>query len=309
MQLSLPGLDLFQTPTVGALFHRGSVEYRSLRAKTILNKSAKPTPFHWSINPYRGCEFGCPFCYARPMHRFFDFKNSEDFERKIMVKENASEVLLRELQKRDVRGQSIAIGTATDPYQGAEKRFGITRSILEVFRLTEGLEISITTRSPLITRDLPLLIELDRKHSITLNLSLPTLDPTLGRQLEPHAPDVRRRLQTLRELAAEGLTVQVFCMPLVPWINDHAGVLEPLMTEVAEAGAVDVIGAPLSLRGSTRQLFLSWIEKQFPELVASYDGLYDRSGHLHRVTQEKVLAPFRRLRLAHGFPLAQPGRA
>ena len=177
-------------PDAEALRRRAGVDYFDLLVREILNKSeASRLPFDWTINPYRGCEFGCVYCYARETHGFFESTSPEDFETRIFVKRQAAEKLALRLRKSDLRGQSIAIGTATDPYQPAEKHFGVTRSLLEVFTAVEGLQLSITTKSPLVLKDLDLLAELDRKHSIEIRMSITTVDRDLARKLEPAAPD------------------------------------------------------------------------------------------------------------------------
>ena len=154
-------------PDAEALRRRAGVDYFDLLVREILNKSESSLlPFDWTINPYRGCEFGCVYCYARSTHGFFESTSPDDFESRIFVKRNAAERLTQRLRKRDLRGQAIAIGTATDPYQPAEKHFGVTRSLLEVFTGVEGLNLSLTTKSPLILKDLDLLAELDRRHAI-----------------------------------------------------------------------------------------------------------------------------------------------
>ncbi|MEO7974180.1 MAG: radical SAM protein, partial [Thermoanaerobaculia bacterium] len=185
-------------PDAEALRRRSGVDYFDLLVREILNKSNPASsarlPFDWTINPYRGCEFGCVYCYARSTHGFFESTSPEEFESRIFVKRNAAERLLQRLRKSDLRGQTIAIGTATDPYQPAEKHFGVTRSLLEVFTGVEGLNLSITTKSPLVLKDLDLLSELDRRHSIEIQMSITTVDRELARKLDPKAPDPQARL-------------------------------------------------------------------------------------------------------------------
>ncbi len=313
LQATLPLLPVF--PNVGrpdpcgsALRQRAGVEYFGLSVKEILNRSTSPKmPFTWTINPYRGCEFGCTYCYARYTHGFFDLGKWEDFERKIFVKEGGAEALERRLRRAALHGQAIAIGTATDPYQPAEHHHGVTRSLLEVFAKVEGLDLSITTKSPLILRDLDLLAELDARHSISVHVSITTIDAALARRLEPQAPDPRARLRTVERLAAEGISTSVFCMPLLPAIHTEE-VLAPLVGAAREAGATDVVGGALYLRPAARARFMPWLEEEFPNLVPLYRRLYGRGDYLSAAEQESLKLPLRRLRLENGFPQARPGR-
>nr|MBP9823314.1 radical SAM protein [Thermoanaerobaculia bacterium] len=252
-------------PDAEALRRRAGVDYFDLLVREILNKSESSLlPFDWTINPYRGCEFGCVYCYARSTHGFFESTSPDDFESRIFVKRNAAERLTQRLRKRDLRGQTIAIGTATDPYQPAEKHFGVTRSLLEVFSGVEGLNLSITTKSPLILKDLDLLAELDRRHAIEIHLSITTLDRELAKKLDPAAPDPQARLRAVERLAEAGIAVTVNCMPVMPGINDSEYELEPLFEAAAAAGAVDVHQQALSLKPASRAKFFPWLKAEFP---------------------------------------------
>lgn len=296
-------------PDAEAIRCRAGVEHHELPIRTILNRSTSSRmPFGWTINPYRGCEFGCTYCYARYTHAFFDLERWQDFEQKIYVKQRAAEVLRRQLRRSDFRGSSIAIGTATDPYQPAEHHYGVTRSLLEVFLEVEGLSLSITTKSPLVTRDLDLLTALDARHSVQVHLSITTADPVLARRIERHAPDPRARFRALAKLAARGIETKVFCMPLMPGINESSEVLRPLFESAAERGATDVVASPLFLRSTTRKRFFPWLEREFPHLARRYRRLYGWRDYLRDGDKEVLLAPFRQLRLEHGFPRAVPGR-
>lgn len=296
-------------PDAEAVRSRAGVEYFDLQIRDILNRSTAPRmPFAWSINPYRGCELGCTYCYARYTHGFFDLSRWQDFEQKIFVKQGAAESLVRRLRKAALHGEPIAIGTATDPYQPAERHHGVTRSLLEVFSRVEGLELSITTKSPLILRDLELLADLDRKHSVTVNVTITTEDPALARKIEPQAPDPRARLRTVRSLTAAGIATRVFCMPVMPGINDGEKVLRPLFEEVREAGSFDIQGSALYLRPAARARFLPWLGETFPKLLPLYRKMYGRRDFLSDRDQDQLLKTFRRLRLEHGFPVAVAGR-
>ena len=293
-----------------ALRRRAGVEYFDLGVREILNRADSPRlPFDWTINPYRGCEFGCTYCYARYTHGFFETATPEDFETKIFVKRRAAERLRERLKRHDFHGQPIALGTATDPYQPAERHFGITRALLEVFRDTEGLTLSITTKSPLVTRDLDLLTELDRKHALEIQVSITTVDPRLARDLEPAAPDARTRVATVERLAEAGLSVTVNAMPILPGINDSEAVLRPLFEAARAAGAREVGGMPLFLRPASRKVFFPWLTQRFPELVGMYQRLYRDRDYLDTAARDQLLSTYRRLKLEYGFPAARVGRA
>ena len=296
-------------PDAEALRSRAGVEYHEIGVRDILNRStSSKLPFQWTINPYRGCEFACTYCYARDTHGFLDLHRWQDFERRIFVKRGADRALRRQLRKGDLRGQAIAIGTATDPYQPAEHHYRVTRSLLKVFLEFQGLDLSITTKSPLVARDLELLMELDRRHVVSVNMTVTTADPSLARRIELHAPDARARLRTVKRLSEQGVATNIFCMPLMPGINDGEETLRPLMEAAREAGATDVLAAPLYFKPKARARFLGWLEEEFPRLVPQYRRLYGWRDHLKDSQKDLIKAPFRRLRLEYGFPRVAPGR-
>jgi DNA repair photolyase len=297
-------------PAAEPLGRYGEVEHLDLPVREILNRNrGSRMPWQWTINPYRGCEFACTYCYARDTHGYLGLDPRHEFESRIFVKSGGREALERKLRRSSLRGESIAIGTVTDPYQPAERHHGVTRSLLEVLGGATGLDLSISTKSPLILRDLPLLTELDRRHTVTVNITVTTADPGLAARIEPQAPDPRARLRTLARLAGEGIATRLFCMPILPRITDHPAILAPLLEAAREAGAFDVIGSPLFLRTAARLRFWPWLRSEFPDLVPFYRRLYARRSHLRKRQREDVLADFRRLRLRLGFPADRPGRA
>jgi DNA repair photolyase len=307
-----PELPRFGRPAPDAppLRQRAGVEYLELVPREILNRTGSAwLPFDWTINPYRGCEFGCAYCYARATHAFFDLQDPLEFETRIFVKRGAAERLRRQLRRHDLRGQTIAIGTATDPYQPAEKQHGITRALLEALLDCEGLTLAITTKSPLIVRDLDLLAELDRKHAVEVHLTVTTVDPVLARRIEIHAPDPRTRLRTVARLVEAGLSTRVNCMPVLPGINDHEEVLAPLVDAAWEAGAHQISAQAFYLKPGTRDFFFGWLEREFPPLAGLYRRLYARRDYLDEAATDRLLTTFRRLRLERGFPRAVPARA
>lgn len=296
-------------PDAAAVRTRSGVEFFQLDVRSILNRSTNhELAFTRSINPYRGCEFGCTYCYARYTHSFFDLHRWQDFENKIYVKHDAARSLERALRRSELHGQKIAIGTVTDPYQPAERHHGVTRSILQAFEKASGLDITITTRSPLILRDIELLTRLDQRHSISVNVTITTLDPAIARRIEPRAPEPEARLRAIRSLASESISTQIFCMPIMPAINSTEGQLRPVFEAAAEYEAQDVVASPLFLKPAARKRFWPWLEAEFPQLGARYHSLYDDRDYLSTAQRERLLAPFEALRVAYGFPRRVAGR-
>ena len=281
---------------------RAEVEYFELASRSTLNReSSGRMPFAWTINPYRGCEFGCKYCYARYTHEFMELRDGRDFERKIFAKTNAADLLRAELRKARDRGLPIALGTATDPYQPAEKQFAITRRILEVLVKLEGLEFSITTKSPLILRDSDLLDEIHRRHRLGIHMTVTTVDERLARLLEPKAPPPPKRLAAVAQLSRLGLYVGVNLMPIVPGITDSAAQLEQVARQAAASGAQFLASNLLYLMPSAMKQFMPFLEKEFPHLVAGYRRAYGRSAYLSGPYQERVRRLLQQLRSRYGL--------
>jgi DNA repair photolyase len=252
-----------------------NVEYFTLPAKSLLNRcvSKRSMPFTWTINPYRGCEFGCRYCYARYTHEFMEMRDGVEFEQKIYVKQHAADLLRRDL--RQVKnGESIALGTATDPYQPAERRYQVTRGILEEFGRRRGFELGIVTKSNMVVRDLELLKEVARTNLLSVHITITTLNVDLARILEPRAPRPDLRLDAVRTLAQNGLRVGVSCSPVVPGITDSPKDLEALIQAAADSGAAYVFANPLFLKPCSAAVFLPFLEQNFPHLAANYRERY-----------------------------------
>lgn len=253
-----------------------------LEAKQMLNRVAsKHMPFNWSLNPYRGCTHGCSFCYARSTHQFMGLAADDSFRSQIFVKQDAAEVLRRQLDRRlkHHRGdlQSlideigwIAIGTATDPYQSVEAKLRVTRGCLEVLR-EYHIPVSITTRSPLILRDLDILRDMNL-HSI--NISIHTLDKAVWRAFEPATPSPMSRLRLVSALRDDGLSATVFVAPILPFITEASEHLEEVLRQAQEHGAQSVMLSVLRLAPEIKPWFMAAIRRDFPELVARYTQLY-----------------------------------
>ena len=258
--------------------HVGSgheAEFFSLPVRSILNRCdpKRKLPFVWTINPYRGCEFACKYCYARYTHEFMELRDANEFEHKIFVKEEAAWLLRRDLKK--VRpGEEIAIGTATDPYQPAERRHLVTRSILEEISRHAGLEIGIVTKSNLVLRDLDLLKHIAEQNTISAHITITTLNSDLARILEPRAPRPNLRLEAVRKLNEAGIAAGVNCAPVLPGITDSPRDLEAVVKAASHAHATSIFANPLFLKPCSRSVFLPFIKDRFPKLVERYEHLY-----------------------------------
>src|SRR5437868_2164025 len=274
------------------------VEFLSLPARSILNRcdSRRNLPFTWTINPYRGCEFGCKYCYARYTHEFMEIRDAAEFEHKIFVKEEATWLLRRDLRK--VRsGEEIAIGTATDPYQPAERSDRVTRSISEELSRHAGLEIGIVTKSNLVLRDIDILRRVAEQNTIGVHVTVTTLNADLARITEPRAPRPDLRLDAVRRLNDSGIPAGVICAPVLPDITDKPRDLEALVKAAAEAGATNIFANPLFLKPCSRSVFLPFIEQKFPDLVPRYQQLHgerDFGSQVYRKHLSALMAKFKK---------------
>jgi DNA repair photolyase len=286
---------------------RNETTYFELPCRTILNRCAQPRmPFDFTINPYRGCEFGCTYCYARYTHEFLELPAEQAFERQIYVKKDAAQALARELATRRRPLGPIAIGTATDPYQPAERRLGITRSILEVLARHPGLEVSITTKSDLVVRDLDLLQEIAKTSSIHVNVTVTTLDGALARSLEPRAPVPEQRLQAVARLSQARIRAGVFCMPILPFVTDDPAALRRLLFAAAEARAHFFTAQVLFLKSCSRPTFFRWLEAERPRLVPVYRSIYGRTTYAPAALAQKIKHLVDVLRVPYGLPAHVP---
>src|SRR5919108_2319775 len=311
MSASLPFLDVDSAPRLGGIARLAAmgepieeghnVEYFTIPARSILNRcTSARMPFTWTINPYRGCEFACKYCYARYTHEFMDMRDGLDFERKIYVKQHAADLLRQEL--RQVRpGEEIAIGTATDPYQPAERRYEITRAILEELARHEGLEIGIVSKSTLILRDVDVLKPLAENNRLFINITITTLNADLARILEPRAPRPDLRLDTVRKLNQAGLAAGVICAPVVPGITDSPRDLEALVRATAEAGGKYIFANPLFLKPCSAAIFLPFLEKEFPQLAENYRQRFQRNAFLPAAYRKRISTLMAALRRKHGI--------
>jgi len=277
------------------------VEYFTLPVKSLLNRcTSARMPFTWTINPYRGCEFACKYCYARYTHEFMEMRDGVDFERKIYVKQQAAWLLRQDLKKVK-RGEEIAIGTATDPYQPAERRYGITRTLLEELSLHAGLELSIVTKSNFILRDAELLRRIAQTNQLYVNLTITTLDVNLARILEPRAPRPDLRLDAVRRLNQGGVPAGVICAPVVPGITDDPQALDALVRATKAAGGRYIFANPLFLKPCSAAIFLPFLEKEFPHLLENYRKRYASRAFLPASYRKRISSLMAALRRQHGF--------
>jgi len=277
------------------------VEYFTLPVRSLLNRcTVARMPFTWTINPYRGCEFACKYCYARYTHEFMEMRDGVDFEQKIYVKQHAASLLRQEL--RHVKtGEEIAIGTATDPYQPAERRYEVTRAILEEFARHEGLELGIVTKSNLVLRDIDLLQEIGRKNDISVHVTITTLNVDLARILEPRAPRPDLRLEAVRRLNQAGINAGVSCSPVIPEITDSPRDLDAVARATAEAGRKHIFANPLFLKPCSAAVFMPFLEQEFPQLAENYRRRYQDHAFLPKNYHQRISKLMASLRRKYGI--------
>jgi DNA repair photolyase len=285
-------------------------EYFLLPVKSILNKcDSQRVPFEWTINPYRGCEFACKYCYARYTHEYMEIDGSE-FERKIFVKQDVAALLARDVSQKYsyeskasgyTQAEHIAIGTATDPYQPAEREYGVTRACLEELAKREGLSISVITKSNQIVRDIDVLKRISERSALSLNITVTTLKPRLARLLEPRAPRPDLRLAAVRELHEAGLSVGVSASPLLPGITDQEGEMEALAAAAKEAGAQWFFSGVLFLMPASARQFLPFVREKFPKLAKQYQQWYGKNGYAPEEYRKKISERVARIRETLGF--------
>jgi DNA repair photolyase len=278
------------------------VEYFTLPVRSLLNRcTGVRMPFTWTINPYRGCEFACKYCYARYTHEFMELRDGVDFEQKIFVKQHAADLLRQELHHVKP-GEEIAIGTATDPYQPAERQFEVTRAILEELARHRGLEICIVTKSNLVLRDTDILQQITRNNRLFVNITITTLKADLARILEPRAPRPDLRLEAMQKLNQAGVAAGVICAPVLPGITDSPRDLEALVRATAKAGGKYIFANSLFLKPCSAAVFLPFLEKEFPQLVESYQKRFKDRAFLPESYRKPLSQLMKRLRQKYGIP-------
>ena len=288
----------------------GKPEYFVLPVKSILNQcDSDRVPFDWTINPYRGCEFACKYCYARYTHEYMELDGAE-FEKKIYVKKDAAPLLAWDVAHKysyaskasgGTRAEHIAIGTATDPYQPAEREYGVTRACLEELAKREGMSISIITKSNQIVRDIDVLERIAERSDLAIDITVTTLRPRLARLLEPRAPQPSLRLAAVKQLREAGLAVGVSASPLIPGITDRDGELEAVAAAAQEAGAQWFFSGVLFLMSSSAKQFLPFVGEKFPRLAKQYEQWFSKNGYAPEEYRRKASERVARIREKYGF--------
>jgi DNA repair photolyase len=284
-------------------------EYFVLPVRSILNRcDSKRVPFEWTINPYRGCEFACKYCYARYTHEYMELDGGE-FEKKIFVKKDPAALLRYDMHKYSFTSrrsggtepEHIAIGTATDPYQPAEREYGVTRACLEELAKREGLSVSVITKSNQIVRDIDLFKRIAERSDLSLNITVTTLRARLARLLEPRAPRPDLRLAAVRQLREAGLAVGVSACPLIPGLTDREGELEAVAAAAKEAGARWFFSNALFLMPSSAKQFLPFIREKFPKLAKQYEEWYAKNGYAPEEYRKRASQRVAAIREKYGF--------
>ncbi len=265
------------------------MEFLHVNARTIINTVPPESrmPFRHTINPYRGCSHACVYCFARPTHDYLGLGIGTDFERKIVVKVNAVERLRAELRSPRWEGDTIAMGTNTDPYQHAEGKYHLTRGIVETLSGTRN-PFSILTKSTLILRDAALLAAASERTAVAVSFSIGTLDRAVWSLTEPGTPPPDRRVEAIRRLTAMGISCGVLVAPVLPGLSDAEGQLREVVEACAEAGAVSIQGVALHLRGTLRAHYFGWLEGARPDLVRLHRGRFRRGAYQEDAERERV---------------------
>src|SRR3954447_4909538 len=310
----LPG---FKEPAVVRTFDAPEAlgtRFYEIRARSAINKVPERSrmPFRYTINPYRGCAHACVYCFARPTHTYLDFNAREDFEREIVVKVNAPELVRAELARSSWKGEHVALGTNTDPYQWVEGRYRLMEGIWEALRDAAN-PASILTKSPLLLRDTKLLQELGERAEVWAAFSVPTLDEKAWRATEPHTPHPRKRLGAVAELTRAGIPTGVLVAPLIPGVNDDPAQVEEIVELATAAGPSHIGGIALHLRGEVRDIWFDWLRAHRPDLVPQYDRLYRRGAYMQAPERaglgEMVAVARERARRKHPAPHKRHPRA
>jgi DNA repair photolyase len=300
--MSQPALFGGWDGTQAPLKEKKEVRHFELPCKSILNyTNTCRMPDTYTLNPYRGCEFGCVYCYARYTHEFMDL-DWDEFERKIFVKRGAARTLLRTLDENRLRGKHIAIGTATDPYQPGEVTFQVTRQLLEVFSRVKGMSLSVTTKSALVRRDIDLFRKISAANDFRVNVSLISLDGRLLRAIEPKASSPTARLRALKALSEAGIRTGILMMPILPGLTDSLAHLEGVIRLARRSGASFLHPRVLFLRESARQVFYRFIRKEHPELYGRYLADFGKRVYAGERYQGRITGLVEELKRKYGFP-------
>jgi DNA repair photolyase len=273
-------------------------EYREEPCKVALNR-VKGMMFDWSLNPYMGCVHRCTFCYVRAFEQRADRPSDHRYGTSIRVKVNVAERLRAQLTRASWRGEPVAIGAATDPYQPAEGRYRLTRACVEALRDVSN-PFHIITRGPLVVRDADVLAEAAARADVSVTFSVPTVDEDVWRTTEPGTAPPRQRLRALRTLVDAGIRASVGMAPLLPGLSDHPSSIERVVVAAREAGACGIWANLLYLRPGTREHFLECLARDWPELLPDYESLYASGAYLPQTEARPAKEEVRRLAKVHG---------
>ncbi len=275
-----------------------AVTYREVEVKSALN-AVKGMPFDWSLNPWSGCAHKCVYCFARAYHARYREKNvGTDFDSNVEVRVNIASVLRNELHRR--REGSLAIGTATDPYQPIEGKYQLTRRCLEAL-VDYPMPTSIVTKGPLVVRDIDVLKRLDEKTELTVYLSVPCVDDEVVRKTDPGTAPPRQRLRALRMLREAGIDAAVLCMPVLPGISDSEESLDAAARAASEAGATAFRHRPLKIDVEIQEYYYDFLAREFPVAVPLYATLYRGSVHPRKDYERELEERVRRVRARYEF--------
>lgn len=279
------------------------VTFHEVLAKSALNKvpgGGGALPFGWTINPYRGCQHACAYCFARPTHRYLELNMGTDFDREIVVKVNVADVLRKELAKPSWAKHPVALGTNTDPYQRAEGRYALMPGIITALA-DSGTPFSILTKGTLLRRDLDRLADAATRVPVDLAMSIAVYDDELQKSVEPGTPSTKARLETVRAVREHGLDCSVFMMPILPYLTDSRAHLDAALSAAADAGATSVLYTALHLRPGVKEWFMMWLEREHPELVATYREMYATKAYAPVEYRKWLAARMKPLIASHGL--------
>jgi DNA repair photolyase len=284
------------------LSEKRRIEYRTLPTRKWLNRcESQRVPFHWSVNPYRGCEYGCKYCYARYTHEFMERRENDAFETEIYAKDWDAAAFRHEL--RSVKpGHMIGIGTATDPYQPAERKFLRTRQVLEALLPLRGVSIFITSKSDLIPRDIDRLQQLSKANQVGVTLTVTTMNRDLARLTEPFAPRPDLRMKAVAELAAAGISVGVIANPVLPLLTDSEENLEGVARAAKAAGAHQWGANVLFLKPCAQRVFFPFLAEKFPDYLGRYQASFATSAYLKGKYPDRIRELVTRIRERVGIP-------
>jgi DNA repair photolyase len=281
---------------------RAGVAYRELRTRSLVNRCDSPrVPFEWTVNPYRGCAMGCRYCYAAYTHEYLGLEAAASFHTAIYAKTGDLEETTRRLVTTARRGERVALGTATDPYQPGEAELRVTRRFLERAVQVRGLRLGITTKGAIVLRDLDLLLRIHERSRLSVQISLNSLDADLLRRIEPWAPPPEVRIEVLRRLVGAGLRVGLSLSPILPGITDQEESLDALIGRAAAVGVKRMWGSLLFLRSPTREKYFDFVAREFPRYLEAYRRAYAGSSHLGGPYRKRIEEIVRRLREKHGL--------